>query len=97
MWPFLCVRETMADSINQMPVTTTKQNVFVETAITNTAGCYIENTGNSIIYFAEKATEPSTERGGTIRPLEQKFFDSGSSGIWLWTKVENTSAAIQES
>ena len=85
----------MADSIDPMAVTTTKQDVFAETTLTAGTACYIENTGNSTIYFAEKSTEPTNELGGTIKPLEQKYFNSGSSGIWLWTIVENTSAAIQ--
>lgn len=86
----------MADSINPMVITTTKQNVFVETPATNAAGWYIQNIGNSIIQFAESATEPSTVLGGAIKPLEQAFVGSGSSGIWLWTEVSDSLAALQE-
>lgn len=86
----------MADSIDPLSVTTTKKNVFAETVLTNATAIWVENTGNSAMSFAEKATEPTTELGGEILPGEQVYFNVGSSGIWLWTNVETSIAAIQE-
>jgi hypothetical protein len=86
----------MADSINPMSVTTVKQNVFTETPLTNATAIWVENTGNSTVNFAEKATEPTTELGGEISPGEQVYFNVGSSGVWLWTNVENSIVAVQE-
>ncbi len=86
----------MADSIDPLQVTTTKKNIFVETTVTNATALWIQNTGNSAIYFAEKATEPASELGGIIYPGDQLRFDAASTGIWLWTKVSPSLATIQE-
>ena len=86
----------MADSINPIVVTTTKQEVFAFTGITAGTSLVLENIGNSIVYYAAKATEPTNELAGYVEPSEQATVTAGESGVWVWTIVENSRITVQE-
>ena len=86
----------MADSIAAMVVTTVKQEVFAFTGIAAGTSIVLENVGNSIVYYAAKATEPTTELAGYIGPSEQATVTAGESGVWVWTIVENSRMTVQE-
>lgn len=88
----------MADSINSVPVVQSKTDLYAATGITTGTSIYIQNIGATTINFAEKATEPTTEIGGTISPSVQIQIDSGSTGVWVWSTVEDTESivAVQE-
>lgn len=85
----------MADSINPITVTTTKQELFAATGITVGVSIIIENTGGLPVLYAEKATEPTTELSGVLRSGEQATVTAGSSGVWVWTATSIARLTVQ--
>jgi hypothetical protein len=86
----------MVDSIAAMTVTTAKQEVFSATSIAVGTSIVLENIGNSIVYYAAKATEPTNELAGYVEPSEQATVTAGEAGVWVWTIVENSRITVQE-
>lgn len=70
-------------------------DIYSSTGIAVGTALWLCNRGNYIIEYAIKATEPTTERAGTILPNEYVYIDPNESGLFAIADG-TTSLGVQE-
>lgn len=88
----------MADTINDVALTTDWVSAFTVTGITSTKSISIVNKGGDYVLIQIKAATPTVgnTNGVPLEPFKQAVIAAGVNGVWIRAVNNRTLVNIQE-